>query len=101
MNIEDTHKQPGSGLVAFPNPFNPSVNVAFRVDQTAVTSAHIYNSLGQEIRELQAPQSTEPGHYQLVWDGTGASGQVMASGRYFLRVAVGSDVHSFQLALVR
>ena len=90
-----------AGVVAFPNPFNPSVSVAFHVGRTSVTSASIYNTLGQEIRELQAPQSMEPGDYQLVWDGRDASGQVMASGRYFLRVALGSEVHSFQLALVR
>lgn len=90
-----------AGVVAFPNPFNPSVSVAFRVDRTAVTSARIYNILGQEIRELQAPESMEPGNYQLVWDGRDASGQVMASGRYFLRLAVGNEIHSFQLSLVR
>jgi hypothetical protein len=89
------------GVVAFPNPFNPSVNVAFRVDETAVTSARIYNALGQEIRVLQDPQTVEPGNYLLVWDGRDSSGHFMASGRYFLRVEVGSKVHSFQLALAR
>lgn len=88
-------------VVVFPNPFNPDVNVAFRVERTAVTSARIYNALGQEVRQLYAPQSLPPGHYQLVWDGRDADGQVMASGRYILRVAIGAAVHSYQLALVR
>ena len=50
---------------------------------------------------LKSIGKMEPGDYQLVWDGRDARGQVMASGRYFLRVALGSEVHSFQLALVR
>ncbi len=69
--------------------------------ETAVTSARIYNALGQEIRVLEDPQTVEPGNYLLVWDGRDSSGHFMASGRYFLRVEVGSKVHSFQLALAR
>ena len=83
-NLEETSQlAPESyGLRSlYPNPFNPSLNVAFSLKEQGVTSVSIFNSLGEEVASLINNQFMDPGQYSLNWNAVG-----QPSGLYFVQL---------------
>jgi len=68
---------------AYPNPFNPMVNIDFSLPVATDVKLEIYNMLGQKIATL-VNRTLEPGVYSYKWDGSG-----LASGVYFYRIEAG------------
>ncbi|RMI14696.1 MAG: T9SS C-terminal target domain-containing protein [Calditrichaeota bacterium] len=69
----------------YPNPFNPTTTLRYRVPRTARVKIEVFNNLGQKVRTLvNGPHA--PGIYAAVWDGTGDEGTAMASGVYVARM---------------
>jgi hypothetical protein len=75
------------GLVrAHPNPFNPTLNIAYSVPPGARGHAlRVYDALGRRVRTLYAGERPA-GVHDAVWDGTADGGGAVASGVYFLRL---------------
>ncbi len=69
----------------YPNPFNPVTNIAYSVPETGMTSVKVYNLKGQVINTL-VNKEVAAGSQTVIWNGTDASGNSVASGLYFLRV---------------
>ncbi len=65
---------------AYPNPFNPTVNIVLAIPQVVHVEATISNVLGQQVAILLDDQM-EAGYHTLSW-----SAQNFPSGLYFLRV---------------
>jgi endoglucanase len=97
-NIVSVAEQPLSIPASFellgnyPNPFNPSTTIVFKVNQL-LANAHIvdvkiYNALGQLVRVLKI-QVSGPGLYAVVWDGRDLGGMTVASGMYVYLVNYG------------
>lgn len=87
----------------FPNPFNPETNIRFEVPANSAGSTvklMVYNNLGMEVRTL-VNGSVEPGIHSLKWDGRNNSGELMASGPYFLRFETGNTAQIQKMLLVR
>ncbi len=80
---------------AYPNPFNPTTTISFRVETLHVTSLHIYDITGRVVDELVSGE-LGTGEHELVW---GAAGQ--SSGIYFARLQSGSKVQSQKLILIK
>ena len=80
---------------AYPNPFNPTTTISFRVDMLHATSLHIYDITGRVVDELVSGE-LGTGEHELVW---GAAGQ--SSGIYFARLQSGSKVQSQKLILIK
>ena len=76
------------GLEAnYPNPFNPSTAIRYRLPHAAKTRLVIYDVLGQRVRTLvDALEST--GFHQAVWEGRNDASQPVAAGVYFYRLEV-------------
>ena len=75
---------------AFPNPFNSSVVIPFRLEEAANVRIAIYNELGREIALLT--ESVMPmGSHEIKWNGTSSNGAVVSSGIYFYRVDIGGS----------
>ena len=68
----------------YPNPFNPTTTINFSVPKTGIVNVSVYNSIGQLVKVL-TNDNYVPGTYQLTWDGTNGSGNIVASGVYFYR----------------
>jgi subtilase family protein/flagellar hook capping protein FlgD len=83
-----------------PNPFNPSTSIRFDLPRDDMVSAHIYNTLGQQIRTL-TNQPFPAGIHRLTWDGRDSCGRSSASGVYILRMRTGNETRSIRLTLVR
>ncbi len=72
----------------FPNPFNPNTTIQFDLPQTIHVSLKIYNTLGQEIRNL-IDNVIPTGENLIIWDGKNNVGQLVSSGIYFIRLQSG------------
>ena len=90
-----------TGLLAnYPNPFNPSTTVPYVLAETVPVKLSVYNVLGQKIRVL-VDQLQVPGAYTVSWDGLDATGQQVAGGVYFYRLAAGEQHAVGRMLLLR
>ncbi|MDZ7345916.1 MAG: CotH kinase family protein, partial [candidate division KSB1 bacterium] len=90
-------------LPAFPNPFNPSVNIVYELKRTANVFLGIYNTRGECIRVLRQGEQSG-GRHQVQWDGLTEVGSPAASGVYYARMFVGQSrefSQSVKLLLLR
>jgi hypothetical protein len=71
----------------FPNPFNPTTQIAFDVLNTNAVTLKIYNAAGQEVATLVNGATYEGGkRYVMNFDATN-----LTSGLYFYSVKIGSE----------
>ena len=80
----------GYALGNYPNPFNPTTNISFRIPEAQQVQLVIYNQLGQYVTTL-VDQSMNAGEYQVVWNGLNQKGRPVSSGLYFYRMVAGSE----------
>ena len=69
----------------FPNPFNASTQIAYRLATPGPVQLEIYNVLGQPVRTL-VNQSQPAGFYQVRWDARDQRGAAVAAGVYLTRL---------------
>jgi len=72
----------------YPNPFNPSTVICFRLDRPARVRLTIYNMLGKEVKTL-IDGGRQSGDYSLVWDGTGRTNGTVPADVYVCRFQTG------------
>jgi len=86
----------------YPNPFNPSTTIMFRVDSDVnrIATVKIYNALGQLVKILYTSIST-PGVYVVHWDGRLENGQLAPSGSYFYLVDSGDTILGGKMTLLK
>jgi hypothetical protein len=65
----------------FPNPFNPSTTISFRLKTSGHVNLTIYNMTGQIVRTL-VNEVRKTGIYSILWDGTNDAGSQVPSGMY-------------------
>jgi len=80
----------GYALGNYPNPFNPTTRISFRIPEDQAVRLVIYNQLGQVVNTL-LDQPLTAGEYQLVWRGLNQAGKPVASGLYFYRLLAGDQ----------
>jgi hypothetical protein len=71
-------------LLAFPNPFNPGVNLQLILEQAAVVRVEIFDLLGKRVRVLAQDLVLPTGMSTLYWDGRQENGEVVPAGIYFI-----------------
>jgi hypothetical protein len=79
----------------YPNPWNPTTTVRYRVGKTGLVSLKLYDALGREVRTL-VNKSQSPGEYLVDLDGSG-----LASGLYVYRLVSGRFLQSRTMTLVK
>ena len=88
----------------YPNPFNASTLIHFRLTEPGEVNIRIYNSLGQEIVQI-TDQYYESGTFTVRWNGRDAANRFESSGAYFCRLIYRSNslkIHRSQrLLLIR
>ncbi len=73
-------------LPNYPNPFNGSTLIAFRLGAPTRVNVAIYNILGQRTRVLMNNQLLNGGWHRLFWNGLDENGKPVPSGVYILTV---------------
>jgi Ca-activated chloride channel homolog len=78
-----TNPAPVELLSNYPNPFNPTTTIRFRVnaDLREMVYLRIYNSLGQIVATLSV-RVTGPGLYEVTWNGQTDDGRAASTGMY-------------------
>ena len=87
-------------LTAYPNPFNPNVNIAFTLPQMEDCSVSIYNLRGQKVNTLHSG-TLGAGLHTLTWNGVDRNGRSVASGVYFARVKTPKQNKSIKIMLMK
>lgn len=91
----------GLGLELRPNPFNPSTEITFELDQRAVTSVQVLDLRGRVVRSLMEARDLPAGPCSLRWNGRDDHGANAASGIYNVRVVAGGRVAIQKAALLK
>ncbi|NLP12677.1 CocE/NonD family hydrolase [bacterium] len=87
-------------LPAFPNPFNSSVRLDYRLTHPARVQAAVYTMTGEKVCTLvQARQNG--GEHWLGWSGENERAVSMPSGVYLIRLQVDDQVRTQKVTLVR
>ena len=99
---ELTSAQPAtSGLDPnFPNPFNASTQIAYRLATPGPVRLTIYNTLGQPVHTL-VNQFQPAGSYQVRWDARDQRGTALAAGVYLVRLHYPGGEQSRRLLLLK
>jgi hypothetical protein len=71
----------------YPNPFNPSTKIKFKIPNYGLVLLKVYDVFGREVSIL-VNERKQPGVYEVEWNPTTSSGQMLASGVYFYRCMV-------------
>ena len=100
VHIIDAAGDPGASMPTqfalyetYPNPFNPTTQIAYDVARETLVSLRIYNLAGEVVSTL-VDSRVQPGHYTAVWN---AAGQ--PSGTYFVSFDAG-DFHQVTKTLL-
>jgi hypothetical protein len=80
---------------AYPNPFNPSTNISLVLNANADLSVKVYNLTGQLV-DVIAEGNYSPSSYNWTWKADN-----LASGVYFIKTQVGSDVNTQKVMLLK
>jgi hypothetical protein len=74
----------------FPNPFNASTVIRYRLHTDATVKLTVYNILGQRITRL-VDGEVDRGEHEVVWDGRNSNGSPVPSGIYFYEFNAAPD----------
>ena len=70
---------------AYPNPFNPTVNIDFSIPEESIVYIKIFDLLGRNIFNHEE-NFKAPGKYRFRWHGMNNSGASIASGIYLVAI---------------
>jgi len=98
----DESQLPGSMSLrdAYPNPFNPLVNLGFELQDSARLELSIYDVQGRLVKMI-AQAYYNSGNYNFQWDGMSSQGETMSSGVYLVRLTSASDQQIQRIMLLR
>lgn len=79
----------------FPNPFNPTTTINYKLPRNVHVSLEVYDMLGRRVAVL-VNEREDAGSYSVTFNGSG-----LASGVYIYRLEAGSFVSERKLAVVK
>jgi hypothetical protein len=85
---------------SYPNPFNPTTNIAYTLKSAGIVHLDIYNMLGQKVRTL-VNSKIEAGEHHAIWDGRTDSGDQSASGTYFVKMTTDNFTSTKKMVLLK
>lgn len=79
----------------YPNPFNPTTTIEYRIENREYTTLSVYNVLGQKVATL-VDEMQSSGSHTVTFDASR-----LPSGTYFYRLQAGNDVQTKKMILVK
>ena len=77
----------------YPNPFNNSTQIRYKIDKPGNVSINIYDMSGKWIISL-LNKKINKGEHQIAWKGFDAEGKTISSGSYLVVMKFGKNVKS-------
>ncbi|HNX01386.1 MAG TPA: FlgD immunoglobulin-like domain containing protein, partial [Candidatus Cloacimonadota bacterium] len=87
-------------FAAYPNPFNPSTTLSFRMEKGGVANLNVYNVRGELIKHI-FNGAIAAGTWRWTWDGTDMRGNSVASGVYYYRFDAGNCHKTNKMVLMK
>ncbi|MBU1637120.1 T9SS type A sorting domain-containing protein, partial [bacterium] len=87
-------------LSNYPNPFNPSTNINFVVEQAGWVNVSVYDITGRTVAEL-VNKNVQAGTYTAYWDAKSSAGVSLPSGSYWVRLNTPSQNALRRIVLIR
>ncbi|CAN0386392.1 unnamed protein product, partial [Laminaria digitata] len=84
----------------FPNPFNPTTEIRFSLEDSGPVRISIFNALGQEVRVL-TDGNYNMGEHSVTWDGKDNSGANMATGSYLYQLRFNNRVYTRTMTMIK
>ena len=85
---------------AFPNPFNPTLTIAFTLNENTRCRLTVVDVSGREVCILK-DEIMPRGEHQVEWTGIDLRGMAMASGFYFIQMESRGIEESTKVVLIR
>lgn len=85
----------------FPNPFNPTTTIRYRLPAAGRLSITVFNAMGQPVRRLVDRSSHPMGIFETFWNATDDRGYQVASGVYFYRLNYEDKTLTKRMILVK
>ncbi|MGB2868912.1 MAG: T9SS type A sorting domain-containing protein [Bacteroidota bacterium] len=103
QNLEfSTQTEPASFVFGrnFPNPFNPTTHLSYKLHKPAQVRLAVYDVAGREISRLvDRFQNAED--FSVLWEGTDDAGRPVPSGVYFALLKVDNSVATQKMILAK
>ena len=87
-------------IKSYPNPFNPSVTIEYKIYRESDVSLTIYDVQGREVKKLFKCEHI-PGNYMESWSGLDNQGNQAHAGTYFARIKTGNISNVVKLVLLK
>jgi hypothetical protein len=87
-------------LRAYPNPFNPSTTLTYRLPSAGRVRLAVFNVIGQEIAVI-ANENQAAGGHRYQWDATGHDGRALNGGVYFAALSFGNTDVTTKLVVLK
>jgi hypothetical protein len=84
----------------YPNPFNPSTKISFKLPTSEWVNLSIYTIQGRLVKNLVQKNLTK-GSYEFTWNGTDNAGNNVSSGVYLYRLETSSFSDAKKMILIR
>jgi serine protease len=83
-----------------PNPFNPSTEISFSLDQPGMVRIEVYNIVGQRVATL-FDGYRDAGEYSVTWNSVNDQGQQVSSGLYFYKMTTSKKTLTRKMLLLK
>ncbi len=84
----------------YPNPFNPSTDIGYRIIKSGLVTLKISDILGREVRTI-VNEFKMPGVYSVMWNGKGTNGTHLSSGVYYCTLRTAHFQKSIKMLLMQ
>ena len=85
---------------AYPNPFNPTVNIDFSISEQTDVNIRIYDLLGR-LTFAHKQEFMNPGKFRFQWHGVTNSGISIASGIYFVTIQHKAKIYNQKITYLK
>jgi alkylhydroperoxidase/carboxymuconolactone decarboxylase family protein YurZ len=84
----------------YPNPFNPTTQISFQIDEPGFVKVEVFNTRGQLVQTLLNEYRNQ-GLHNLTWNATNQTGEPVPTGMYFYKISAGEEVLTQQMLFVK
>ncbi len=98
--VDETPSVRTALMANYPNPFNPSTRIAFRLAQAGPVKLEIFDARGRLVRTL-VDESLAADEHTVTWQGRDERGRQVASGIYLYRLSTDDFQLSRRMVLMK
>ena len=100
LDVDDVMPEEFSISKAYPNPFNPTVNIDFSIPEESYITIQIFDLLGRNVFNHEQNFNTA-GKYRFQWHGVNDLGTPIASGVYFVTIQHKANIFKQKITFLK